>query len=487
MKKHTSSIFACMLAAVVAGCGAVRDGMESHQQAVARVDGFILTVEHAAELLASANEDIAPAVPVVSDPLIDLWVGYTLLAIEFASSGSFSNVDLAPIIGTAGDQELVWNLHDDVVMARVVPPEPQLREQYERERPFDAVKAQHILVAVPTAATPQETDSLRRVAENIRAQLLAGADFDQLAREYSDDPATAANGGRLGWVPRDRLVADLEEILFKLEPGVISETVRSSSGYHILKVIEREAPDFEDANDRYRAELIGSRMTEVESEYINALIEEANIRFAPGAVNLARSLAVSPKLERLSPAERSAAIARYKGGVLTVGEFADFVIQGSPNSRSAFAGADSAQAHALLFQMVRSELLAKAARDEGYRLTQEQADSLRDDAIRQLSVAVTVSGFSRDQLVSDEAVMAAVDRAVTEVLTRQRSPRPMERVAPFLRTGHTIQVYPNRFSHVSARLAEIRLERGEGQDQAVAPAQSRPAAENTAGTGGSSR
>jgi len=319
------------------------------------------------------------------------------------------------------------------------------------------VEAQHILVRVPGSASAVQADSLHDFAESLRERLLNGEDFDELARAYSDDPSSASRGGRLDWFERGRLVPEVEEVVFGMQPGEISEVIRSSFGYHVFKVTDRESPDFETVSETYTRDLTDRRVPELEQAYIDSLFDAANVQFTPGVVPLARQLALLPKLERLSPAERAAQMATYRGGALTVGEYANFVIRGSPNSRNVFAGSDSARVIELLREMVRNELLVSTARDQGYTLPETQADSLRDEAVRELYVACTMAGFQRDELLAgDSAITAAVDRVMVEVLTRQRSPRALERVALALEAGHAVQVYSDRFPAVIARLVELR-------------------------------
>jgi hypothetical protein len=459
-----------LLTVTLAGCGAVREGMEGHEDVVASVDGFTLTIDHAAELLANASEQVAPAVPLVVDPLTDLWIGYTLLASEFASPDTFANVNFRPLIGLAMDQNLVWELHQDAIMERAGLTDSGLRESYEREQPYARVELQHILVQVPASASAAQADSLFNFAENLRERALAGEDFDELARTYSDDPSSASRGGRLDWIERGRVVPEVEQVVFEMQPGETSDVVRSSFGYHVFRVTDRESPDFDTVVETYAQELTDRRVPELEQAYIDSLRDAANERFTPGVVSLAKQLALSPKLERLSPAERAAEMATYRGGALTVGEYADFVIRGSPNSRSTFAGSDSARVIELLRELLRNEYLVKAARDQGYTVAEAQADSLRDEARRELAVTSAMAGFRRDELLAgDSAIVAAVDRAMVEVLTRQRSPRPLERVAPALRPGHAIQVYPDRFPAVIARLVEIRQAGRVSPEQASEP------------------
>ncbi len=92
----------------------------------------------------------------------------------------------------------------------------------------EQVHARHILVA------SQEE------AEQLRAEILAGEDFAALAQAHSLDLSTRLAGGDLGWFPRGSLTTpEVEAVAFGLEPGQVSEVVRSELGFHLVQVLER--------------------------------------------------------------------------------------------------------------------------------------------------------------------------------------------------------------------------------------------------------
>jgi peptidyl-prolyl cis-trans isomerase SurA len=73
-------------------------------------------------------------------------------------------------------------------------------------------------------------------AESILVQLRRGADFETLARRYSDDPGTKERGGDLGWFRRGQMVQAFERVAFALRPGEISGVVETPFGFHIIKL-----------------------------------------------------------------------------------------------------------------------------------------------------------------------------------------------------------------------------------------------------------
>ncbi len=89
----------------------------------------------------------------------------------------------------------------------------------------------------PSAADEADAEAEIR---DLLAEVRAGGEFAALARSHSEDPGSAERGGDLGFFGRGRMVKPFEEAAFALEPGAISEPVRSQFGWHILKVEERK-------------------------------------------------------------------------------------------------------------------------------------------------------------------------------------------------------------------------------------------------------
>lgn len=101
-------------------------------------------------------------------------------------------------------------------------------------------KVSHILV-MPNEIR-SDKDSKARIRQ-VYKKLDNGADFEELAKEYSDDPGSAAKGGDLGWVNPGDMVPAFDRIMSEIEPGVLSQPFKSKFGWHILKVEERKETD----------------------------------------------------------------------------------------------------------------------------------------------------------------------------------------------------------------------------------------------------
>src|SRR5437016_12093325 len=125
------------------------------------------------------------------------------------------------------------------------------------------VHARHILVE-------SEDD-----AKAVKAELDKGADFAELAKKKSKDPG-ASDGGDLGFFTKEQMVPEFSAVAFALEPGKISDPVKSQFGWHIIKVEEkraRKAPDFE----QVKAQIETYVTRTAQAEYVAKLREAAKV------------------------------------------------------------------------------------------------------------------------------------------------------------------------------------------------------------------
>lgn len=123
------------------------------------------------------------------------------------------------------------------------PTEEEVRARYdamkEQFKSGDSVRAQHILLRVDANAPAAEQAAVEKKARDLAAQIRRGADFGALARQHSQDPASSTNAGDLGYFERGRMVAEFENAAFTTPDGQVTEPVKTTYGYHIIKVNEK--------------------------------------------------------------------------------------------------------------------------------------------------------------------------------------------------------------------------------------------------------
>jgi peptidyl-prolyl cis-trans isomerase D len=174
----------------------------------------------------------------------------------------------------------------------VTPVPDALVEAHYRENPSEfeqprRVKAAHLLVRVPPVGGSEAEDKARaRVAEAIR-RILAGEEFQKVAREVSEDPGTAAAGGDLGFIARGEMVPAFEQAAFALKRGeVTKEPVRTPFGYHAIKVSEIQEGGrrpLKEVAGRIRERLQGERSeraAQAKAEEVRAPLLQAAREFA---------------------------------------------------------------------------------------------------------------------------------------------------------------------------------------------------------------
>jgi len=103
------------------------------------------------------------------------------------------------------------------------------RTQHER-------KASHLLIMVTPEASPEDTLKAWNKISDLRKQIIEGADFNEIASKYSEDPSAKENAGMLGYFSAFQMVYPFEDMAYKTPVGQVSNIVRTRFGYHILKI-----------------------------------------------------------------------------------------------------------------------------------------------------------------------------------------------------------------------------------------------------------
>jgi peptidyl-prolyl cis-trans isomerase D len=104
----------------------------------------------------------------------------------------------------------------------------------------DQVKVRHILIKVDPKADAKTDAAAKQKAEDILKQLRAGGNFADLAKKNSDDPGSKDQGGELGFIKHGVTVPEFDKAAFSLQPGQISDLVKTQFGYHIIQTEEKQ-------------------------------------------------------------------------------------------------------------------------------------------------------------------------------------------------------------------------------------------------------
>jgi peptidyl-prolyl cis-trans isomerase SurA len=177
-----------------------------------------------------------------------------------------------------------------LVRPRVSVTDDDVRVRYERmARRTDTVSRvhlRHILIEVPANATDQERNEARDRAAELAQQARAGASFEELASEHSDDAATRAGGGDLGWIQRGSLATEWEDIVFAMDEGEVRGPITGPRGLHVFHVDARETdemPPFEEAREALRQEIFQEEMERQTGAWLEELRRGAYVDIKLGS------------------------------------------------------------------------------------------------------------------------------------------------------------------------------------------------------------
>jgi peptidyl-prolyl cis-trans isomerase SurA len=106
----------------------------------------------------------------------------------------------------------------------------------------------HIVFRLEPNAPPDRVAATMAKAEEVQGRLKKGADFGEMAKQFSEDPA-AQHGGDLGWFKKGELLEPLEQVAEKLKVGEVSDPVRTSAGVHLIKLEAREGASHQNLDE----------------------------------------------------------------------------------------------------------------------------------------------------------------------------------------------------------------------------------------------
>jgi len=244
----------CLLAVtLLAGAAAWAQGTSQPptDPVVAKVDGQPIHLSDLKDAAQALPENVRGMPPQTLYPmLLDQLIDGRALAAEARKTGLDHDPTVQRQIAAAQDRAL-----QTAVLSKEVGPtvtDEAVKARYDQEfanKPGEEeVHARHILV--------DNEDE----AKKIIAQLKGGAEFGDLAKQFSKDPGGAQQGGDLGFFKQDEMVPEFAAAAFAMKPGEVSQQpVHSQFGWHVIKVIERrqaKPPDYAHARDELRQKMI---------------------------------------------------------------------------------------------------------------------------------------------------------------------------------------------------------------------------------------
>ncbi|NIN92934.1 foldase [bacterium] len=191
---------------------------------------------------------------------------------QFQDALKRENIEISELKENIRRQGLISKLSEEVTKGLKVTEEETRKYYDENPAQFEheeQIQANHILVEDEAQA------------KDIKDQLEKGADFAELAKKYSKDPGNKDKGGDLGLVSHGQMVPEFEEALFKLQPGDISDPVKTTYGFHIIKAGERKPAGkntYEEAKKDVENRLLQQKKQNKFSAFVQDLKKKAKIK-----------------------------------------------------------------------------------------------------------------------------------------------------------------------------------------------------------------
>ena len=201
---------------------------------------------------------------------------------EFQSALDNAGLTVDSLRALIAEQVQVQQLRDELGQENVAEPSDAEIEEYAAEQ--RSVSARHILLQAGENADDSTVTAAREQAQELIDQLNDGADFAELAREYSDGPSSE-RGGDLGSFTRDRMVEPFADAVFALEEDgqIVQEPVRTRFGFHVIQLTDYGEPM---ESEQARQDLMEENEQDAYEEALSNLTQEATVRINPDVMTL---------------------------------------------------------------------------------------------------------------------------------------------------------------------------------------------------------
>ena len=388
----------------------------NNESIVATAAGHELSIDQVVEVL--ARENTLPTQPQFIEALADFWIDYTLMGEISLEDSTLANLDLDLILRQQLEEELVNRYLESMVEFDTIFTRAELQEAWNEAPPSDSIRAAHILLEIPDSDDGFHVDSLVELATDLKRRIERGESFGNVARQYSDDAGSASNGGDLGFFLPGMLMPELEETAYNLQVGEVSEPFFSSSGVHLIRVLDRRAMDFQSSEPEFRQMMIERTIDETYSQFMNDLIQSKDIKIAIESASIVRELARNTEAD-LNRAALNRSLVDYIGGSLTVEEGLDFLRTLGRDLLDQVADVPEETLDQLLMDLTQSRILVDLAMTEEIQLTDPyltHRDSLFVNFLEMLKTETDAIGIRMIREQEGETSHEALDRLSLQLI-----------------------------------------------------------------------
>ena len=203
---------------------------------------------------------------------------------EFDAALKERGMTLAGLRQDAGRDITANKVIDAELSALPGPTDDEVRDYYAKNADKfteqETVRASHILITAARDADAATKAKARATIDSVLEKAKAGQDFAALAKEFSQDPGSGAQGGDLNYFRRGMMVPEFNDAAFALQPGQMSDVVTTQFGYHLIKVTDRKpgrVVPFDEAAPRIRQFLAGPKKQERRNAFIEELKKKSKI------------------------------------------------------------------------------------------------------------------------------------------------------------------------------------------------------------------
>ena len=314
-------------------------------------------------------------------------------------------------------------------------------ETFQRQ---EQVWVRHILFKVASSATAEQEAQARARAEAVLASLRNGEDFATLAKQHSEDTATAEKGGDLGYFPRGQMVQPFEEAAFSLPVGELSDVIRTPFGWHILRVEDKHEAEIRplaevesEIKEKLREDKARDAAMAFVDDFLSAL--EANPRqFAELARQHELDLVTTPFIPATAQVERLEGLPDLVKRVFALPELGVDTLQGQDGTQYVFQTAEIRPSTIQEFSAVQDRVTQDLRGQKSMELARQQAEEW---------VTKGRAGTPLAELVAERSL-----EVMETGLFRRRDPIPqLGQQADFSRVAFSLKVGEVGAAHDGAR------------------------------------